>query len=145
MELMTMVIEDILLEYDYAHPPEKLWKALTTQDALGQWLMTTDFEPVKGATFTFTLPAEPPYNAAQVACEVLVVDEPHLLSYTWQWPGDPIATRVEWELTPTETGTHLRLEHSGFSVEAQRQLRENFRAGWLEKMGDLLTRWLASS
>ena len=41
-EVRTVVIERTL-----AHPPEKIWRALTQPHLIGEWLMQTDFQPVK--------------------------------------------------------------------------------------------------
>src|SRR6266498_2808466 len=48
-----IVVEDVL-----PHPPEKVWKALTTAELIGRWLMPNDFEPVAGKRFTFTTQPE---------------------------------------------------------------------------------------
>jgi uncharacterized protein YndB with AHSA1/START domain len=44
------------------------------------------------------------------------VDPPRLLVYTWipSWTSD-LKTAVRWELTPQNSGTLLKLRHSGFA------------------------------
>ncbi len=44
----TLVIERV-----FPHPPEKLWRALTENPLITQWLMKNDFEPVVGRKFQF--------------------------------------------------------------------------------------------
>jgi uncharacterized protein YndB with AHSA1/START domain len=44
----TLVIERV-----FPHPPEKLWRALTENPLIAQWLMKSDFEPVVGRKFQF--------------------------------------------------------------------------------------------
>ena len=44
-----IVVDDVL-----PHAPEKVWRALTTAEIIGKWLMPNDFEPVVGKRFTFT-------------------------------------------------------------------------------------------
>ena len=50
---------DIVVEEVLPYAPETIWKALTTSEMIGRWLMApTGFEPVKGKHFTFqTTPA----------------------------------------------------------------------------------------
>ncbi len=50
------MIPDIVHTATYAHPPELVWRALTTQDALRAWLMENDFEePRVGHRFVFKM------------------------------------------------------------------------------------------
>jgi uncharacterized protein YndB with AHSA1/START domain len=41
----------LVIERVFAHPPEKLRRALTESSLLAQWMMSNDFEPVVGHTF----------------------------------------------------------------------------------------------
>ena len=54
-------------------------------------------------------------------CEVLVVEPCRRLSYSWNASGEEAAnglkTVVTWTLTPTATGTLVRMEQSGFRAE----------------------------
>ena len=46
--------DDIVHEATYPFPPEAVWRALTTPEAMGAWLMETTFrEPVVGHRFQF--------------------------------------------------------------------------------------------
>jgi uncharacterized protein YndB with AHSA1/START domain len=65
-----------------------------------------------------------------VECEVLEIDEPRRLSYTWV--GDPKhpPTVVTWTLEPTAAGTRLRLEHAGFQGWRGLFLRWILGSGW---------------
>jgi uncharacterized protein YndB with AHSA1/START domain len=53
-----------------------------------------------------------------VDCQVLAVEPNKTLSYTWAAYG--LESVVTWTLTPTSTGTHLRMEQSGFRPDQQR-------------------------
>ena len=98
-------------ERDLAHPPEKIWRALTQPHLIDAWLMKNDFEPV--ADHRFALRAD--WGA--VDCKVLQVEPKRLLSYTWAAMG--LESVVTWTLTPSVTGTHLRMEQSGFRPDQQ--------------------------
>ena len=51
-------------------------------------------------------------------CEVLVVEPPKRLVYSWNASGeeakDGLKTTVTWTLTSVDGGTHVRMEQSGF-------------------------------
>ncbi len=54
--------------------------------------------------------------------------EPHkTLSYTWAAYG--LESVVTWTLTPTSTGTHLRMEQVGFRPD-QQQAYQGAQYGW---------------
>jgi uncharacterized protein YndB with AHSA1/START domain len=65
---------------------------------------------------------------------VLVVEPEKSLSYTWVSSG--LDSVVVWTLTPTETGTHLRLDQSGFRAD-QQQAFMGAKAGWPRFVGAL--------
>lgn len=107
----------IVIEREMAHPPEKIWKALTKAHLIKEWLMDNDFELSVGRKFNFR--AEPMYGWNGVTdCEVLEIVVNERLSYSWnasdaQAEGS-LKTVVSWTLTPTSTGTHVVMEQSGF-------------------------------
>ena len=103
----------VILEQVYPHPPERVWRAIADSKELAEWLMPNDFQPKVGHQFQFN--AGPQWGwRGYVDCEVLEVDEPRRLSYTWQGDAKHPPTVVTWILTPVPGGTLLRLEHTGF-------------------------------
>jgi len=49
---------DLHFEMIYPHPPERVWAAITSSEAMSQWLMPNDFQLVAGHRFQFrTKPA----------------------------------------------------------------------------------------
>jgi uncharacterized protein YndB with AHSA1/START domain len=101
----------VVIERVFQHPPEKLWRALTESPLIAQWLLQNDFEPAVGRKFQFRNEPVPNWDGV-IYCEVLVVDPLKRLSYTWSTMG--LDSLVLFILTPSENGTHLRMEHSGF-------------------------------
>ena len=99
------------LTREYPHPIDKVWRALTERELLSKWLMPTDFEPVLGHRFTFRTDPAPGFDGV-VRCEVLAIDPPRRLEFSWR--GGPIDTVVVWELEETPTGTRLSVSQSGF-------------------------------
>ncbi len=65
-------------------------------------------------------------------CRVVALDEPHRVAYTWAG-GPPLPeTLVTFTLEPSETGTRLRLVHSGFAAGGPPALsvRDILASGW---------------
>jgi uncharacterized protein YndB with AHSA1/START domain len=111
----------VVVERELPHPPEKIWRALTEPDLLEQWLMKNDFKPV--VSHRFQLRAD----WGTVDCRVLAVEPRKTLSYTWAAYG--LESVVTWTLRPAGTGTHLRMEQSGFPAD-QPQYYEGAKGGW---------------
>src|ERR1700753_611113 len=101
----------VVVEREIPYPPEKIWRALTQPHLIEAWLMKNDFEPVVGRGFTLR------GDWGSVDCEVRTLEPNKTLSYTWDAMG--LASVVTWTLTPTSTGTHLRMEQSGFPMDRQ--------------------------
>jgi uncharacterized protein YndB with AHSA1/START domain len=115
------------------HPPEKIWRALSQGQLVEEWLMKNDFQPVVGHRFNFRSTPVPGWNGI-IDCEVLVVDPPARLSYTWVSMG--LESVVAWTLTPTPAGTHVRMEHSGFPSEESASFK-GAKYGWQSFIGKL--------
>jgi uncharacterized protein YndB with AHSA1/START domain len=76
--------QNIVISEVLPHAPETLWKALTTGDLIGRWLMTpTGFEPVKGSRFTFQTTPAGAWDG-MIHCEVLEVIHNKRFTFTWQ-------------------------------------------------------------
>jgi uncharacterized protein YndB with AHSA1/START domain len=118
----------VVIEREIAHPPEKIWRALTQPHLMEEWLMKNDFKPVAGHQFNLRREPKPGVNIV-VDCEVLAVEPHKTLSYSWDAYG--LDSVVTWTLTPTTTGTLLRMEQSGFRPD-QSQAYHGARAGWRE-------------
>jgi uncharacterized protein YndB with AHSA1/START domain len=111
----------VVVEREIPHPPEKIWRALTQPHLIEEWLMKNDFKPVAGHRFNLR------GDGGAVDCEVLAIEPNKTLSYTWDAMG--LESVVTWTLTPTSTGTHLRMEQSGFRPD-QSQAYQGAKFGW---------------
>jgi uncharacterized protein YndB with AHSA1/START domain len=125
----------VVVEREMPHPPEKLWRALTQPHLIEEWLMKNDFSPVVG--HRFNLRGE---WGGVLDCEVLVVEPNRELAYTWNHVHDDAAfnlrSTVTFTLTPTASGTRLRVEQAGFGKD-QRQAFGGARAGWEQMFAKL--------
>lgn len=128
----------IVVERYLDHPPEKVWRALTDERLLGQWLMPGDFRPVVGHRFTLRADPVPHWNGVTEG-EVLVVEPCRRLVYRWNTSGaaaDGLRTVVTWTLTPTPGGVLLRMEQSGFRPQDEPNFQGAARA-WQRFTGNL--------
>ncbi len=111
----------VVVEREIPYPPEKIWRALTQPHLIEEWLMKNDFKPVVDHRFSLSA------DWGSVDCQVVTVEPNKTLSYTWGAYG--LESVVTWTLTPTSTGTHLRMEQSGFRPD-QQQAYHGAKAGW---------------
>jgi uncharacterized protein YndB with AHSA1/START domain len=95
----------------YPHPPDRVWQSLATTEALAAWLMPNDFQPKLGHRFTFRTKPRPGFDGI-VRCEVLEIDPPRTM--VWSWEGGGMKTVVTFRLSPTADGTRVHLRHEGF-------------------------------
>jgi uncharacterized protein YndB with AHSA1/START domain len=111
----------VIVEREMPHPSEKIWRALTQPHLIEEWLMKNDFKPLVDHRFTLRA------DWGAVDCQVKAVEPHKTLSYTWAAYG--LESVVTWTLTPTSTGTHLRMEQSGFRPD-QQQAYQGAKGGW---------------
>lgn len=118
----------VIVEREIPHPPEKVWRALTQPHLIEAWLMKNDFKPAVGHEFDLNA------DWGTVDCRVLAVEPNKTLSYTWEAYG--LESVVTWTLSPAGTGTHLRMEQSGFRPD-QQQAYQGAKSGWPRFLANL--------
>lgn len=116
----------VVVERKLSHPPEKIWRALTQPHLIEEWLMKNDFKPVEGHRFSLRREPQPDVSIV-IDCQVLAVEPNRTLTYSWEAFG--METVVTFTLTPTDTGTLLRMEQKGFDPDQLQALR-GATAGW---------------
>jgi uncharacterized protein YndB with AHSA1/START domain len=125
----------VVVEREVPFPPEKIWRALTQPHLIEEWLMKNDFKPDVGHRFNLRGDW-----GGVLDCEVLAVEPNRTLSYTWNFTHDDAAydlkSVVTFTLTPTTTGTHLRMEQSGFRP-GQKQAYGGAKVGWRQFFANL--------
>ena len=125
---------------EIAHPPAKVWAALTTAEGISAWFGTEaaiDLRPggsarVKGE------------SGRTYHMRVERVEEPAVFGFTWPIHGqpedDPRRTYVEFTLEPAGAGTRLTMVESGFaqlSEDAYRTAHDGNARGWASELGEL--------
>jgi uncharacterized protein YndB with AHSA1/START domain len=114
-------LRTVTVEREFAHPPEKLWRALTQPHLIEAWLMKNDFVPAAGHRFTLR------GDWGSVECQVTELEPERSLAYSWVAMG--LDSVVTWTLTPTGAGTLLRMDQTGFRPD-QDQAYNGAKYGW---------------
>jgi uncharacterized protein YndB with AHSA1/START domain len=118
----------VVVEREIPFPPQKIWRALTQPHLIEEWLMKNDFKPVVDHRFKLSA------DWGSVDCQVLAVEPDKTLTYTWAAMG--LESVVTWTLTPTSTGTNLRMEQSGFAADRP-QNYQGAKYGWSKFFANL--------
>ena len=127
---------------EIAHPPARVWAALTTAEGLSSWFgheVTIDLRPGGAAMMKWD-------HGHTADMRVERVEEPTVFGYTWHVYGlpddDPRRTYVEFTLAPTEAGTRLTVTESGFAqlaADAHATAFDGNVKGWASELGELVS------
>lgn len=114
--------------------PDTAWRALTEPDLIAEWLSPTiGFQPEVGTTFIVQV-AVPDKAVAEMACQVMIADEPWRLAYSWtDLRGDPpVRWMMDFRLRPHGRGSRLFWQMSGFDISDryQRFARNGIERSW---------------
>jgi len=118
----------VITEIEIAAPPARVFHALIDSAQAQQWGSSEGFKTVlwemdprpggKWHWISREVKGADSNKDYDHHGEILEFDPPRLLSYSWfaNWHENPLhPTQVRWELTPTKTGTHLKVTHSGLA------------------------------
>jgi uncharacterized protein YndB with AHSA1/START domain len=146
---MTAPMRSLVFERFLAHPPQKVWRALTDRRLLEDWLMPGDFQPILGHRFSVQAAPRPGWSG-MTTCEVLTIEPFERLAYTWNTARDgetsTLETIVTWTLKTVEGGTLVRMEQSGFRADEVHAHTGASQAwpGFLDNLERLLNQKLGS-
>ena len=125
---------------EIAHPPAKVWAALTTAEGLSAWFgqeVRIDLRPGGSAWMKWD-------NGHTADMRVERVEEPAVFGFTWHIYGlpedDPRRTYVEFTLQSAGAGTRLTVVESGFAQlpeDAYRTAYHGNTQGWASELGEL--------
>jgi uncharacterized protein YndB with AHSA1/START domain len=127
---------------EIAHPPERVWAALTTAEGLAAWFgneASIDLRPGGSAQMRWT-------EGHTADMRVERVEEPTVFGFTWQIYGlpkdDPRRTYVEFTLESVGSGTRLTVVESGFAQlpeDAHHKAYDGNIEGWASELGELVS------
>jgi uncharacterized protein YndB with AHSA1/START domain len=126
---------------EIAHPPAKVWAALTTAEGLGTWFgnhATIDLRKGGDAQMTWD-------SGDKASMRIERVEEPSVFGFTWHIYGlpddDPRRTYVEFTLEPVGAGTRLTVVETGFAQLPEDEHQKAFGGntdGWAHELGELV-------
>jgi uncharacterized protein YndB with AHSA1/START domain len=140
MEAAVAFPDRIERTVEIAHPPAKVWAALTTAEGLSAWFgkeARIDLRPGGLAWMKWD-------SGHTADMRVERVEEPMVFGFTWHIHGlpedDPRRTYVEFTLEPAGAGTRLTVVESGFAQlpeDAHRTAYDGNTRGWASELGEL--------
>ena len=95
----------VRFERHLAAPIDSVWRAITDDSYLADWLAPARIEPLLGGTVYIDFGDD-----QEVHGVVNVFEPPHTLEYTWTFTGEPDST-LRFDLSSVDGGTLLVLEH----------------------------------
>ncbi len=132
---ITPDFDTIVSEIDIAAPPERVFKALVDPVEVRRRAPILDvYEMDARVGGRWRLEMRQPFHGVNVVIhdgEILEYDPPRLLVYTWtaNFHKDPKhKSVVRWELTPTKSGTQVKVTHSGLASEVDAATA--YSGGW---------------
>lgn len=138
--------DQITRTVELAHPPSKVWAALTTAEGLSAWFgetATIDLRPGGAGQLCWD------GGGKVVDLRIERTEEPAaqqagVFSFTWRLiempEEDPRRTYVEFTLEPAGGGTRLTVVESGFAQlpdAVYQSVFDSHTAGWPHELGEL--------
>ncbi len=127
--MLVSTLPDIKQTATFNAPIQKVWDAVSTSEGMSAWFMPNDFKAKEGHEFHIQSPFGPS------PCKVLVIDEPHKLSFAWDTDG----WVVKFLLEEKGDQTGFTLIHSGWKEEdaivgkanqKAQDVRDRMNGGW---------------
>jgi uncharacterized protein YndB with AHSA1/START domain len=124
----------LVISRTYPAPAERVFKAWTDANQLGQWFAPTDDYTTKatvdlrvGHEYRISI-AHKGGNIHNVLGTYRLIDPPRKLVYTWRWEGGPETdTLVTVDFTPRGDSTEVTITHDQF-LDAE--TRNKHSEGW---------------
>ena len=120
------------LQAEVAAARTDVFALFATSDGLRRWLDEAEMEPRAGAPVRFRL------RDAIAVGEVVALDPPQHISWSWDWDGSPLGVPTVVALDAIDHGdrTHVTLRHVGFRSRAQYELHEALWRYWFGRLRD---------
>lgn len=127
---------ELKVERHYPHTAAEVWDGLTTNEGISDWLMeSSNFKPEAGHRFEMSC-VDDAGKLDVYRCEVLELDPPHRMLWSWMLAGGEAASRseIEFRLGSTDTGTTVTLIHRG---DLNQATIDRFKSGWQPRLDQL--------
>jgi len=117
------------LQTEVDAPRVLVFPLLATAEGLAKWLDEAEMEPRVGGRVRIRM-----RDAVGVG-EVLALDPPQHISFTWDWETEPLGqlTVVAFDAIDHGKRTHVTIRHVGLPTRAQVVLHEEMWRHWLHR------------
>ena len=143
--MATIITPDqdaVVSEIEIAAPADRVFQALTDAAQLKRWFTSAEcpvkfweMDPRLGGRYRYATQKGTVVvnHVSEFEChgEITHYDPPRVLAYSWigNWHDDPTRrTLVRWELSPTASGTLVKVTHSGLTDLPV--ARKDYSGGW---------------
>lgn len=118
------------LQAEIDAPREVVYALVATSDGLERWLDAASIEPRVGGAVRLRL------LEAEVAGKVVALDAPQHVSFSWDYPAEPLTTPsvVAFDAISHGHRTHLTLRHVGLSGRRSRDDHEALWRFWFPRL-----------
>jgi uncharacterized protein YndB with AHSA1/START domain len=139
-------LDTIVSAVDIAAPPALVFKGICDPETVRRRvpsLQVFEMDLRVGGKWRLEIGMSRPHHGVSVVRhdgEILEIDPPRLLVYTWfaNFHSDPQhRSIVRWELTPTGSGTRVKVTHSGLRSEPM--AAKDYAGGWPGVLQELKT------
>lgn len=148
----SMKASAVQITWDFAAPPESVWAAWTTSDAVQQWfgsdpegkVLKAEMDVRPGGQFEVTFADSD--GTLHTARGVYKQLEPYRrLEFSWGWQSEPgVETLIKIRLTPNGKGTKMDFEHGNLVQVSS----HDYQSGWrstFQKIDKLLANMAAKN
>lgn len=135
--IVTRDHDTIISEIDIAAPPDRVFRGICDPETVRRrapYLTAFEMDLRVGGKWRMEVKMPKPHRGFSVVehdGEILEFDPPRLIAYSWfaNFHTDPKhRSIVRWELTPTKSGTHVKVTHHGLASEPA--ACKDYAGGW---------------
>jgi uncharacterized protein YndB with AHSA1/START domain len=121
--------ERVELQAELAAPRSAVWPLVSSADGLRRWLDDAELEPRVGGAVRLRL------RDGLAVGKLLALDPPQHVSFTWDWPAEPLGqlSVVAFDLIDHGGRSHLTIRHVGLPP-AQLELHAALWRYWLDRL-----------
>ena len=117
------------LQAEVDAPRADVFALFATAQGLRRWLDAAELDPRVGGALSVTM------RDAQATGEVLALNPPQHISFTWRWSSEPAARQsvVAFDAIDHGARTHVTVRHVGLATADEVELHEELWRHWLRR------------